>query len=52
MKIFITGIFGQVGSHIAECLLKINVLSHIDNFEQVKPYHLKIIKTLKQKWKY
>ena len=42
MKIFITGIFGQVGSHIAEYFLsnKCSVLG-IDNFETGKPYHLK-----------
>ena len=48
MKIFITGIFGQVGSHIAEYFLSNNCsVLGIDNFETGKPYHLKKHKNLK-----
>ncbi len=48
MKIFITGIFGQVGSHIAEYFLYNNCsVLGIDNFKTGKPYHLKKHKNLK-----
>ena len=50
MKVFITGILGQIGSHLAECLLEKNIhVLGIDNLSTGKKYHLDEHKKLKIK---